>query len=187
MSQKITAKNLQYNTSLPPFLARLRGQEAESRAHGGPDPMLAGHRRIGKPRSASAEAEDAPLVVDERGEVVNLGDLNKSEEEDENGEKAVDTEEGKKGKEEVAGGNDITKSKKKRKLGKVIGAGDGDEEEEENDKQSNDKKTDKQTLKSEKSTKTEAREGDGKKETSTGNKKKKAKKIKLSFGDEEEG
>ncbi|KAK4448966.1 hypothetical protein QBC34DRAFT_406434 [Podospora aff. communis PSN243] len=71
MSQKITPKNLQYNSSLPPFLARLRGETAPSEFDG-PDPILAGRRRPAKPRSGSAEAEDAPVVVDERGEVVDV-------------------------------------------------------------------------------------------------------------------
>ncbi|KAI0405711.1 hypothetical protein F4802DRAFT_561645 [Xylaria palmicola] len=71
MSQKITSKNLTYDNSLPPFLARLRGQQA---AHSGPDPILAAHRRPGQKRSASEDAEDAPVVVDEAGNVVHLED-----------------------------------------------------------------------------------------------------------------
>ncbi|KAI1191184.1 hypothetical protein F5B17DRAFT_426830 [Nemania serpens] len=70
MSQKITAKNLTYDSSLPPFLARLRGQQ--SARSGGPDPILAANRRPGQKRSASEEAEDAPVVVDEHGNVVYL-------------------------------------------------------------------------------------------------------------------
>ncbi|KAK3944394.1 hypothetical protein QBC46DRAFT_375162 [Diplogelasinospora grovesii] len=68
MSQKITSKNLQYTTTLPPFLARLRGEASPD--SDAPDPILAARRRPGKPRSASAEAEDVPVVVDENGNVV---------------------------------------------------------------------------------------------------------------------
>ncbi|KAI0416727.1 hypothetical protein F5X98DRAFT_178604 [Xylaria grammica] len=71
MSQKITSKNLTYDSSLPPFLARLRGQQT---AHSGPDPILAAHRRPGQKRSASEEAENAPVIVDEDGNVVYLKD-----------------------------------------------------------------------------------------------------------------
>ncbi|KXJ97639.1 hypothetical protein Micbo1qcDRAFT_156591, partial [Microdochium bolleyi] len=71
---KINARNLTYDGTLPPFLARLHGQHsAASDRDGGPDPMLAARRRPGgKKRSASEEAEDAPLVVDEQGNVVSL-------------------------------------------------------------------------------------------------------------------
>lgn len=71
MSQKITAKNLTYDNALPPFLARLRGEQSARR---GPDPILAAQRRPGQKRSASEEAEDAPVVVDEDGNVVYLKD-----------------------------------------------------------------------------------------------------------------
>ncbi|PHH61614.1 hypothetical protein CDD81_8129 [Ophiocordyceps australis] len=64
MSQKITPKNLSYSSSLPPFLARLHAQAAGAQ---GPDALAAASRRSGKQRSASQDAEDAPLVVDERG------------------------------------------------------------------------------------------------------------------------
>ncbi|KAF7558331.1 hypothetical protein G7046_g5824 [Stylonectria norvegica] len=69
MSNKITAKNLSYDTSLPPFLAALRAQAA---GVSGPDPILAAQRRAAKKRSSSEEAEDNPLVVDEDGNVVDL-------------------------------------------------------------------------------------------------------------------
>ncbi|KAK4215399.1 hypothetical protein QBC37DRAFT_125254 [Rhypophila decipiens] len=184
MSQKVTAKNLQYNSSLPPFLARLRGQEAESRAHGGPDPILASQRRIGKPRSASAEAEDEPLVVDERGEVVNLAAMN--EDNDHTQEKAGEEGEGDKADKGTGEGpateekkDDLTKSKKKRKLGKVIGGRDEDDEDE-------NERSDKAKLQTETTKKEVVETGTGKKEGGAGNKKKKAKKIKLSFGDDEE-
>ncbi|KAI1338279.1 hypothetical protein F5Y15DRAFT_137513 [Xylariaceae sp. FL0016] len=70
MSNKITPKNLSYDTSLPPFLARLRGQHTSAP---GPDPLLAAHRRpSARKRTASEEAEDAPLVLDDQGNVVEL-------------------------------------------------------------------------------------------------------------------
>ncbi|KAI1150102.1 hypothetical protein F4825DRAFT_428018 [Nemania diffusa] len=71
MSHKITPKNLTYDNSLPPFLARLHGQQA---ARSGPDPILAAQRRPGQKRSASEGAEDAPVIVDEAGNVVTLED-----------------------------------------------------------------------------------------------------------------
>lgn len=68
MSEKFNAKNLSYNSTLPPFLAALKSQHGSS--HAGPNPLLAGNRRLGAKRSGSAEAEDAPVVVDEEGNVV---------------------------------------------------------------------------------------------------------------------
>ncbi|KAI0455595.1 hypothetical protein F5B21DRAFT_503155 [Xylaria acuta] len=140
MSQKITSKNLTYDTSLPPFLARLRGQQT---AHSGPDPILAAHRRPGQKRSASEEAEDAPVVVDEDGNVVYLKDGvlegedsgtqkeaadkvylssdNKNEEEEEEADLAQGKE-----REKVA---DIGASRK-RKVGRVIGEEQSDDERE---------------------------------------------------------
>ncbi|KZZ95448.1 hypothetical protein AAL_04679 [Moelleriella libera RCEF 2490] len=64
MSEKITSKNLSYSSSLPPFLARLH---AEVGGATGPDPVLAAQKRSRKKRSSSEEAEDEPLVVDEHG------------------------------------------------------------------------------------------------------------------------
>lgn len=137
MSQKITSKNLTYDTALPPFLARLRGQQAAAR-NGGPDPILAANRRPGQKRSASEEAEDAPVVVDESGNVVELRDgllsLDGEDEKD-----AKEGEEGRKGGEEGEEGKDSAGSSsnrerekekekvagigasRKRKAGRVIG------------------------------------------------------------------
>lgn len=70
MSQKITPKNLSYNSSLPPFLAALHAQAAG--ASSGPDPSAPGQRRSAKKRSSSQEAEDAPLVVDEQGNALRV-------------------------------------------------------------------------------------------------------------------
>ncbi|CAN8096383.1 unnamed protein product [Discula destructiva] len=183
MSQKITSKNLSYDDTLPPFLARLRGQHAASA--GEPDPILASRRRAAKPRSASEEAEDAPLVVGEDGQEVVRGVRV--------GKDGVVTEEGDGGGEEdeeevVAGGGGQKEveakeretvasigASKKRKVGKVVGVGsegeDGAAAKEEG-------------LEARKSTENSEAKKNGKtKESATG--KKKAKKIKLSFGDDD--
>ncbi|KAG5970890.1 hypothetical protein E4U58_000500 [Claviceps cyperi] len=67
MPEKITSKNLSYNSSLPPFLQRLHAQAGGAT---GPNPILAAQKRSVKKRSSSEEAEDAPLVVDEHGDSV---------------------------------------------------------------------------------------------------------------------
>ncbi|KAK5627825.1 hypothetical protein RRF57_003540 [Xylaria bambusicola] len=122
MSQKITSKNLTYDNSLPPFLARLRGQAT---ARSGPDPILAAHRRPGQKRSASEEAEDAPVVVDEAGNVISFpeGDekpetKEESDKQDANAQIDEDSDltQGKE-KEKVAG----IGGSRKRKVGRVIG------------------------------------------------------------------
>ncbi|KAF3765235.1 hypothetical protein M406DRAFT_356885 [Cryphonectria parasitica EP155] len=194
MSQKITGKNLHYDQSLPPFLARLKGQhtvDADS-----PDPILASRRRAAKPRSASEEAEDAPVIVDDDGNVVSgmrvgvdgtvtggPGDVdgeNDTEgqlEKDEKQRKEEDEEQGQKKKDTEAaaiGGS------KKRKAGRVIGA--NAEDEVNDDVSSRDLKQ------------ASAEDGAGAaaKKRDTKNKgpekgKKKAKKIKLSFGGDVDG
>jgi len=170
MSQKITPKNLQYNTSLPPFLARLRSENAPSEFDG-PDAILAGRRRPAKPRSGSAEAEDAPLVVDDRGNVVGDvtvgkdGEVTQTKVEGGEGDGDVGREGEVKGGEEArtdsgAGGNI---NNKKRKVGRVVGAGQGEEEVD-----------DAPGLKEKKGAGEVKAKG-----------KKKAKKVKLSFGDDE--
>ena len=57
MSQKVTSKNLSYNSSLPPFLAALRAQAGGAP---GPDPILANQRRSAKKRSSSEESLSRP-------------------------------------------------------------------------------------------------------------------------------
>lgn len=178
MSQKISGKNLHYDTTLPPFLARLRGEAAAVRGGDGPDPLLARNRRHAAPRSGSAEAEDAPLVVDEEGNVVaglkvGADGAVTEKEEEETAAERIAGEEGSekdgadkekddvKEKEKIAG----IGGGKKRKAGKVVGAEDGDE-----------KVGDKAGSK-------EGRDGDVK--AAPPAKKKKAKKIKLSFGDDD--
>lgn len=176
MAQKITSKNLSYDDSLPPFLARLRNQHASSSTE--PDPILASRRRAAKPRSASEEAEDGPLVVDEEGVTVSGVTVGKdgTVKKDQDGEE--DSE-----KQSRDGIGEIEKDKqenvaaigagKKRKVGKIVGG--GDEDEEEASAKASSRETDKSKTK----------EDDKIKESSKGGKKKKAKKIKLSFGDEE--
>jgi hypothetical protein len=162
MSQKITSKNLAYNAALPPFLAAMK--ERASAPSDIPDPILAKQRRCAKKRSASEEAEDAPLIVDENGNEINgrqLGDddeiISKGEGE---GRDEPLTEKSK----EVERTANIGASKK-RKVAKVIGPA------EDNDKE----------AKASSSSQDKAAE-----EVKSSNKmtKKKPKKIKLSFDDD---
>ncbi|RCI16452.1 hypothetical protein L249_2479 [Ophiocordyceps polyrhachis-furcata BCC 54312] len=67
----MSSSKLRYDAALPPFLAALRAQAVES---GGPDAQASARRRVGHKRSASEEAEDGPLVVDERGHAVDVTD-----------------------------------------------------------------------------------------------------------------
>ncbi|RYP92297.1 hypothetical protein DL770_001610 [Monosporascus sp. CRB-9-2] len=194
---KITSKNLTYDTTLPPFLARLRGQQQQY-SEDGPDPILAARRRPqGKPRSVSEEAEDAPVVVDERGNVVQLrdgaivdddgdaGDVGQRERgaevEKADGDAAEKREEGEE--EEEARRRDAEKvagigAGRKRKVGRVVGAagsGSGAEDDQDDDGNGPKKKG------------ARADDADAKaNSTATAPKKKKAKKIKLSFGDDGE-
>ncbi|PNY24174.1 Uncharacterized protein TCAP_05890 [Tolypocladium capitatum] len=168
MSQKVTSKNLSYSSSLPPFLAALRAQAS---AASGPDPLAAAQRRSAKKRSSSEETEDAPLVVDEHGNTVAV-DVDKdgavrqttAKTEDEAGSQDANSEDKPEKKEAEAksaiGG-------RKRKVGRVIGDAADDAVHE--DAPHSDKK-------------------DRKKPETPADKKakKKAKKIKLSF-DEDEG
>lgn len=186
---KITSKNLSYDQSLPPFLARLRGQQT-SDTHN-PDPILAARRRPGRIRSASEEAEDAPVVVDEEGNVVQLeaGQLGEDGTPS-NGEVIATTSNPT---EDSAATHEKEKKKvasigatKKRKVGKVIG---GDDEEQGRD---GSKYVDDAIAKAVKETKKLANVPPSKEQPKpsvskpaekTG--KKKAKKIKLSFGDDD--
>lgn len=171
MSQKISSKNLHYDTTLPPFLARLRGQAASS---DGPDPLLVRNRRHAKPRSGSAEAEDAPLVVDDEGNVVRGlrvgadGAVTETE-----GKAAAETDGQKKDEADKEKEQEELKQReraagigggKKRKVGKLVGADDEEQAQGKNDKK---------------------KDGDGEVRPAAAAKKKKAKKIKLSFGDDD--
>ncbi|KAK3902939.1 hypothetical protein C8A05DRAFT_33325 [Staphylotrichum tortipilum] len=179
MPPKITAKNLQYNQNLPPFLARLRGGQSD---RDGPDPILAAHRRPVKKRSASTEAEDAPLVVDEHGHAlggVSVAADGTVTEKEISGDVTEETGGEKKeveGNESAAGVGQggklagIGEMRKKRKIGRVVGAGADDEEEAGKPAKGGEKN---------KTTAQDAKDKDKAKA------KKKAKKVKLSFGEDE--
>ncbi len=166
---KITSKNLHYDDSLPPFLARLRANNAAS--DGRHEYTVA---RPKKARTAEDEAEDEPVYFDEgSGETLTkseweareLGSEGATEGEKADGEEsALKVDFGKDGKEKVAaiGGG------KKRKVGKVVG---GDEEDESSSSV--------KAIEEKKATNTRA------KRTENGKGGKKVKKIKLSFGDDE--
>ncbi|KAI1487555.1 hypothetical protein F5X96DRAFT_649349 [Biscogniauxia mediterranea] len=205
MSQKINSKNLSYNTELPPFLARLRGQGGRYGDNDGPDPILAARRRpAGRhARTASEEAEDAPLVVDEDGNVVDLRGkdvegLTQGREKDSSeqaaskkeGEEEEANKEKEREKEKVAG----IGASKKRKVGRLIGSGgDADEEGDRSiakaasdvrrilDADGAAKRRDGKTTDAATTTASTTKTT-GKSTTAAG--KKKAKKIKLSFGDD---
>ncbi|KAJ4133826.1 hypothetical protein NW768_005415 [Fusarium equiseti] len=162
---KINSKNLSYDNSAPPFLAALRAQAAGAT---GPDPLLAAQRRSAKKRSSSEEAEDVPLVVDEDGNVVRLevdkdGVVKDTEDYDLEPTTAKD-EPAKESESKAAIGG------RKRKVGKVVGGGADEAKAEGDEREDNKKKKDTSEKESVKDRKP----------------KKKAKKIKLSF-DEDEG
>lgn len=204
---KITAKNLSYDQTLPPFLARLRGQQAATTGHG-PDPLLAARRRPTRVRTASEEAEDAPLVLDADGNVVDgagrrLGLEDEDEdEEDKAQEKPAAVTVLRDAEAEAVPKTSSEKvasigaaPNKKRKMGRVVGGGDEDENPEDEearrvaravaasyaivggDAGGEDEKTKNKMVKKKKSPEEAALAGP---------KKKKAKKIKLSFGDDED-
>lgn len=188
MPDKITPKNLSYDQRLPPFLARLRGQQSGDTQ--GPDPILAARRRPGRVRSASEEAEDAPVVVDEEGNVVQLkeGQLGTSDGEppvqgqttDEAG--AEEREERPSADSEKVAGIGAAR---KRKIGRVVGVRDEDDNDRGN--------LDSEIAKAVRATKALVKDGKGEepglapkpKGAAEKGGKKKAKKIKLSFGDDD--
>ncbi|KAI1759180.1 hypothetical protein GGR53DRAFT_167953 [Hypoxylon sp. FL1150] len=162
---KITSKNLAYASDLPPFLARLRGQQLNQRDSDSPDPILAARRRAAKPRSASEEAEDVPLIVDEEGNTITFpdADTDATEEAAKKGDGVGEADKQKEQeKEKVAG----IGAGKKRKVGRIVG---GDEDENKDAPITKKGVTDSSTK-------------DAKSSTKQG--KKKAKKIKLSFNDD---
>lgn len=189
MSKKFNSKNFSYDAKPPPFLAALQAQAA-GHSSNGPDPLSAGRRRAGKKRSASEDAEDVPLVVDEQGNVVALtvdkdGAVAAGQHDDPRDVDAAAADGSAKTDSAETAEKQDTESKisiggRKRKFGKVVG---GDED-------ADDK---------EKATATETRHGkdapgkgdkdagkDGKDGKTTGDKKpkKKSTKIKLSFDED---
>ncbi|KAH7419175.1 hypothetical protein BKA64DRAFT_650249, partial [Cadophora sp. MPI-SDFR-AT-0126] len=129
---KITSKNLHYDDSLPPFLARLR---ANNNAGDGRHEYTVARPK--KARTAEDEAEDEPVYFDEgSGETLTKSEWEtreaglEKEKEIKDGDKAENGETmaakgdaGKESKEKVA----AIGASKKRKAGKVVG---GDEEDE---------------------------------------------------------
>ncbi|KAG4430654.1 hypothetical protein IFR05_013868 [Cadophora sp. M221] len=166
---KITSKNLHYNDSLPPFLARLRANN--NAGDGRHEYTVARPKKV---RTAEDEAEDEPVYFDEgSGETLTKSEWEAreaGEEEGKDGDKAEGGEEsavkgdgGKECKEKVA----AIGASKKRKAGKVVGG--GEEDEVPAAKVSVDKSASSQP---------------GKK-AEKGKSAKKGKKMKLSFGDDE--
>lgn len=165
---KITPKNLHYDNSLPPFLARLQANNASQ--DGRHEYHVA---RPKKARNAEEEAEDEPVYFDEgTGETLTKTEWEAKEAEDvgkREGESTANKERVK-----PEGGKEVEDSKeklaaigssKKRKAGKVVGGEDDEEVTPETEKKS-------------------APKADGKK-AEKGKSAKKGKKIKLSFGDDE--
>ncbi|EHK46662.1 hypothetical protein TRIATDRAFT_80935 [Trichoderma atroviride IMI 206040] len=134
----------------------LAALRAQTSGASGPDPILSAQRRGAKKRSSSEEAEDAPLVVDEEGNAVD--DLKTAQ--SKTNKSDLET-----AKASIGG--------RKRKVGKVIGENAENSEPETSaaDKKSEPVKKDQK---------------DAEQQATNRKPKKKAKKIKLSF-DEEEG
>jgi len=178
---KITPKNLSYDTTLPPFLARLQSQNASN--DGRQDYHAA---RPKKPRDAELDAEDEPVYFDEQsGETLTKGEWEEREK-FEGGEETVSTEG--EAKDVPEGGKEMDKEKekvaaiggsKKRKAGKVVGA----DEQGEADGQ-NATGTKKSSTENRKPA-TGSKPAGGKPADKGGKAMKKGKKIKLSFGDDE--
>ncbi|KAE8451503.1 hypothetical protein EG329_003576 [Mollisiaceae sp. DMI_Dod_QoI] len=169
---KITPKNLSYDSTLPPFLARLQANNSSR-----DDRHEFAIARPKKARNPEDEAEDEPVYFDEKsGETLTKSEW-EAREAAEDGEKADEegTTEGMEdavNKEKAEGGKGGKDKKeeniasigvgKKRKVGKIVGG--------EEDKTAVDEK------------KTPRQEG---KKLEKGKASKKGKKIKLSFGDDE--
>ncbi|KAI0969328.1 hypothetical protein F4678DRAFT_171252 [Xylaria arbuscula] len=200
MSQKITPKNLTYDTTLPPFLARLRGQQT---AHSGPDPILASHRRPGQKRSASEEAEDAPVIVDEEGNVITGVFEEQAEKENIEQQKVNPHDEEKEEEENIAQEKERVAGiggSRKRKVGRVVGE---DQSLDDDKKKAKTKRTDDDEENKARIAKASAdvrrligqndapdnKSGPEQKKNTikSAKKKKPAKKIKLSFGDNDDG
>ncbi|KAJ5050610.1 uncharacterized protein L3040_002486 [Drepanopeziza brunnea f. sp. 'multigermtubi'] len=175
---KITSKNLHYDDTLPPFLARLH---ANNDAGDGRHEYTVARPK--KTRTAEDEAEDEPVYFDEgSGETLTKSEW-EAREAGEDVERYVEgsIEAGKKG---GLGKADIGKEKiagigggKKRKAGKVVGA--EDEDDEDGDGYAPEK------FYAEKKDATAKTPSTSTKKTEKAKPGKKAKKIKLSFGDDD--
>jgi hypothetical protein len=160
---KITPKNLHYDSTLPPFLARLQANHAaQDDRH---DFDIA---RPKKQRDAAADAEDEPVYFDEAtGDSLTKGEWEERQREKENSpgegkeEEKPDTKGERTTKENIA----VIGGVRKRKMGKVIGGEESAGEESRDAARSTSKP-------------------EGKKQEK-GKTAKKGKKIKLSFGDDE--
>lgn len=172
MSGKIKSKDLQYDSTLPPFLQRLRAQNTGY----GPDKDPDRHEQQGiRPKKAkNPDDDDGPTVVDESGETLSKEDYAKlsaaGEKSDETASGTVTGDLTGDGKPEASGALPAGKgaekvtdgvAQKKRKVAKVIG--DDDAEDAKATKDGEDASTKKTAKKP----------------------KKKAKPIKLAFDDED--
>lgn len=183
---KFKPKDLTYDTTLPPFLARLQAQSA-----GGPASYQSARPK--RPRNAEEDAEDEPVVFDEgSGRTLTRGEWEAEEAERE----AAEGDGGKmngegEGKKEGREGDGMGEGKvaigggRKRKVGKVVG-GDGDGEDaeggEKEDMGSRGEMAKTKDKDGEKSVKSAGKKIEKRK--SGGGKKTKKAKL-LSFGDEE--
>jgi hypothetical protein len=186
---KITPKNLSYDSTLPPFLARLQSQNTSR--DGRQEFSVA---RPKKARDLDAEKEDEPVVFDETtGETLSKDEWEDrekfegtaqsgkssqgDEKKDDGGHEDGEAEPAKK-EEKVAG----IGASRKRKAGKVVGGDVDDEDASESVKALKDA-----VQKAETSLGKAKDEGVKKTEKTTGGKggSKKGKKIKLSFGDDD--
>ncbi|RDW94644.1 hypothetical protein BP5796_00407 [Coleophoma crateriformis] len=179
---KITPKNLSYDTSLPPFLQRM--QAASSSRDGRHEFSVARPKRA---RNEDEEREDEPVYFDEEsGETLTKGEWEAREEgtEPKDGEGGEGG--GEKGDEDAEQvKNDAVKEKeklaaigssKKRKVGKIVGA------EEEAEAGAGFTAEQKKVIEKGQIEKGKGKKGNKEEQKPKG---KKAKKIKLSFGDDE--
>jgi hypothetical protein len=175
---KITPKNLSYDNTLPPFLQRIQANNISS-SDGRHERAIARPKRV---RTKEDEEDDAPLIVDERGWVVEVdgeatadGEKNVVEAGQTNGGSGLiaegEPQEAAKEKVAAIGGA------RKRKVGKIVGGGDGEEDETSASKPKMPKTTD--------GSKTLGIPKDGTDIKAKPSGKKKGKKIMLSFGDDE--
>ena len=121
---KLQAKNLHYDSTLPPFLARLQANKSDRNEFQAARPK--------RPRNAEDDAEDEPVYFDEdTGDTLTKSEWEKRDAEEVEVAGAADGE--KKGQEVVKEPNEkvaVIGMSKKRKAGKIVGqeggADDGD-------------------------------------------------------------
>ena len=84
MSGKIKSKDLSYDSTLPPFLQRLRAQNTGYGDDGDPDRH---ERPLARPKKAkNPDDDDGPTLVDESGDTVSKADYEKQLKGDDEGE-----------------------------------------------------------------------------------------------------